>query len=69
MSAASIHRQLQDNGSIKAGTVSESTVNRYVNQLALEMKTTTKQDIHLYDVTDILPKHDIFHQHSCTLMA
>lgn len=49
MSAASIHRQLQDNGSIKAGTVSESTVNRYVNQLALEMKTTTKQDMRRYE--------------------
>lgn len=49
MSAASIHRQLQDNGSIKAGTVSESTVNRYVNQLALKMKTTTKQDMRRYE--------------------
>ena len=36
MSAAAIFRQLQDNGSIKNGDVSESTVNRYVNQLAAE---------------------------------
>ncbi|MBO7349586.1 MAG: transposase [Spirochaetales bacterium] len=49
MSAASIHRQLQDNGSIKVGTVSESTVNRYVNQLSLEMKTTTNPDMRRYE--------------------
>ena len=49
MSAAAIHRQLQANGSIKAGLVSESTVNRYVNQLALEMKTTTNRDMRRYE--------------------
>lgn len=49
MSAAAIHRQLQANGSIKAGSVSESTVNRYVNQLALEMKTTTNRDMRRYE--------------------
>lgn len=49
MSAAAIHRQLRDNGSIKAGSVSESTVNRYVNQLALEMKTTTNRDMRRYE--------------------
>lgn len=36
MSAAAIFRQLHDNGSIISGEVSESTVNRYINQLALE---------------------------------
>lgn len=49
MSAAAIHRQLQANGSIKAGSVSESTVNRYVNQLAIEMKTTTNRDMRRYE--------------------
>lgn len=49
MSAASIFRQLQDNGSIKSGSVSESTVNRFVNQLALEMKTTTNRDMRRYE--------------------
>lgn len=49
MSAAAIHRQLRANGSIKAGSVSESTVNRYVNQLALEMKTTTNRDMRRYE--------------------
>ena len=49
MSAASIFRQLQDNGSIKNGSVSESTVNRFVNQLALEMKTTTNPDMRRYE--------------------
>lgn len=49
MSAASIFRQLQDNGSIKSGSVSESTINRFVNQLALEMKTTTNRDMRRYE--------------------
>jgi transposase InsO family protein len=49
MSATSIFRQLQDNGSIKRGSVSESTVNRYINQLALEMKTTTNRDMRRYE--------------------
>ena len=33
MSASAIFRQLHDNGSLKHGQVSESTVNRYVNTL------------------------------------
>lgn len=49
MSAAAIFRQLQDNGSIKNGDVSESTVNRYVNQLAAEGKTTTNPDMRRYE--------------------
>ena len=40
MSAAAIYRQLQDNGSIRQDEISESTINRYINQLALELKTT-----------------------------
>lgn len=49
MSAAAIFRQLHDNGSIISGNVSESTVNRYINQLALELKTTTNQDMRRYE--------------------
>lgn len=49
MSASAIFRQLHDNGSIITGEVSESTVNRYVNQLALELKTTTSQDMRRYE--------------------
>lgn len=49
MSAAAIYRQLQDNGSIRPGELSESTVNRYINQLALELKTTTNQDMRRYE--------------------
>lgn len=49
MSAAAIYRQLQDNGSIHHGELSESTINRYVNQLALELKTTTNQDMRRYE--------------------
>lgn len=49
MSASAIFRQLHDNGSIITGEVSESTVNRYVNQLALELKTTTSRDMRRYE--------------------
>ncbi len=49
MSAAAIYRQLQDNGSIRHGEVSESTINRYINLLALELKTTTNQDMRRYE--------------------
>lgn len=49
MSAAAIFRQLHDNGSIKYGDVSESTVNRYINQLATELKTTTNPDMRRYE--------------------
>ena len=49
MSAAAIYRQLHENGSIKKGDVSESTVNRYINLLALELKTTTNQDMRRYE--------------------
>lgn len=49
MSAAAIYRQLRDNGSIRPDDLSESTVNRYLNSLALEMKTTTKQDMRRYE--------------------
>ena len=49
MSAAAIFRQLQDNGSIRHGEISESTINRYINLLALEMKTTNNQDMRRYE--------------------
>lgn len=49
MSAAAIYRQMQDNGSIRHGEISESTINRYINQMALEMKTTTNQDMRRYE--------------------
>ncbi len=49
MSASAIFRQLHDNGSIITGEVSKSTVNRYVNQLALELKTTTNRDMRRYE--------------------
>lgn len=49
MSAAAIYRQLQDNGSIRHGEVSESTINRYINLLALELKTTNNQDMRRYE--------------------
>lgn len=49
MTASAIFRQLHDNGSIVAGDVSESTVNRYVNQLALELKTTINRDMRRYE--------------------
>jgi transposase InsO family protein len=49
MSAAAIYRQLRDNGSIRPDELSESTVNRYLNALALEHKTTTNQDMRRYE--------------------
>lgn len=49
MSASAIYRQLHDNGSLKHGDVSESTVNRYVNLLALQNKTTNNQDMRRYE--------------------
>ena len=49
MSASAIYRQLRDNGSIKNGEVSESTVNRYINLLAVQMKTTKNHDMRRYE--------------------
>lgn len=49
MSASAIYRQLHDNGSIKHGDVSESTVNRYVNLIALQQKMTTNHDMRRYE--------------------
>ena len=49
MSAAAIFRQLKDDGSIKNGEVSESTVNRYVNSLALETGGAPAQDMRRYE--------------------
>lgn len=49
MSASAIYRQLRDNGSIRPDDLSESTVNRYLNSLAIEMKTTTNQDMRRYE--------------------
>lgn len=49
MSASAIFRQLHDNGSIITGEVSESTVCRYINQLAPELKTSTNRDMRRYE--------------------
>lgn len=49
MSAAAIYRQLRDNGSIRPDELSESTVNRYLNALAVEMKTAFNQDMRRYE--------------------
>ena len=49
MSAAAIYRQLQDNGSICRGELSESTVLRFINRLSLEKKLTGSQDMRRYE--------------------
>lgn len=49
MGAAAIFRQLKADGSIKDGQVSESTVNRYVNRLALEAGNAPAQDMRRYE--------------------
>lgn len=49
MSASAIYRQLRDNGSIAKGEVSESTICRFINQMALELKTTNNPDMRRYE--------------------
>ncbi len=49
MSAAAIYRQLKDNGSIRLGELSESTVLCFINRLALEKKLTNHQDMRRYE--------------------
>lgn len=49
MSASAIYRQLWDNGSIRAGDLSESTVNRFINVISIRLKTTTNQDMRRYE--------------------
>lgn len=49
ISASAIYRQLQDNGSIRPDDLSESTVNRYLNVLAIELKTTNNPDMRRYE--------------------
>ena len=49
LSAAAIYRQLQDNGSIRSGQVSEATVCRFINQMMLTEKLTTNQDMRRYE--------------------
>ncbi len=49
ISASAIFRQLQDNGSIHSGQLSESTVCRFINQLSLQEKLTSNQDMRRYE--------------------
>lgn len=49
MSAASIYRQLHDDGSIINGEVSEATVYRFVRQLQLELRQTPHKDMRRYE--------------------
>jgi len=49
MSASAIYRQLQSDGRIKNGEISESTINRYSNLLEVQMKTTTNPDMRRYE--------------------
>ena len=49
MSAAAIYKQLQDNGSIRSGQLSESTVCRFINQLVLQERLTNNQDMRRYE--------------------
>ena len=49
MSAATIYKQLQDNGSIRSGQLSESTVCRFINQLVLQERLTNNQDMRRYE--------------------
>ncbi len=49
MSAAAIFRQLNSNGSITFGQVSESTVCRFVNQIQAELQQTPNRDMRRYE--------------------
>lgn len=49
MSAAAIYKQLQHNGSIRMGELSESTVLRFINRLCVEKKLTDHQDMRRYE--------------------
>lgn len=49
MSSAAIFRQLREDGSIKPGELSEATVNRFIQHLAIQQKTTTNQDMRRYE--------------------
>lgn len=49
MSAAAIYRQLCDNGSVRPGSLSQSTVNRYLNVLAAEAGTTPRPGMRRYE--------------------
>jgi len=49
MSAAAIYRQLQLDGSIRRGELSESTVLRFINRLSMEKKMTPGQDMRRYE--------------------
>ena len=49
ITATAIYKQLQDNGSIKKGELSLSTVNRYVNILSAKNMTTNNTDMRRYE--------------------
>ena len=53
MPAAAIFRQLCINGSTNRNELSESTVNRFLNNLALKEKTTNNQDMRRYERTHV----------------
>ena len=49
MGAAAIYKQLQHNGSIRHGELSESTVLRFIHRLSSEKKRTDNQDMRRYE--------------------
>ena len=49
LSASAIFRQLQDNGSIRKGQLSESTVLRFINEMNLREQFTNNQDLRRYE--------------------
>lgn len=49
MGAAAIYKQLQHNGSIRHGELSESTVLRFINRLSTEKKMADNQDMRRYE--------------------
>lgn len=49
LSASAIYRQLQDKGSISSKQISEATICRFINQMMLQERLTTNQDMRRYE--------------------
>lgn len=49
LTTAAIYRQLLDKGSIRRDQVSESTLGRFINQMMLQEKISTNQDMRRYE--------------------
>ena len=49
LSASAIYKAVTDKGGVKTGNLSESTVNRFINQMMIDEKLTNNQDMRRYE--------------------